>query len=509
MIPKTQNLKRLASDCARRFAGMLLLVALCASSARAQATPTLSLDSSPALFGVLAAMNSCGYDEELALSNPLRAQIRAEVAQASKSGAAKESLNRMCRFYVDHMQADPTRQLAQYVSLALNLDDTFAPRGKEADLPPDAVYVLGIVPLLQSYYANAGLQKIWTAHRSAYDALVEQYHAPVSNLLLATDIYLKQPLSSYLGRGFTVYVEPLSAPGHVNARVYGDNYYLVVSPTPSGLKLDQIRHTYLHYILDPLIAKRAITLTRLRPLLQSVSDAPLADSYKQDIALLVTESMIRAVEARTLKAPEAARAEAMEKSMSEGFILTRYFYEQLAAFEKTPTGFRDVYGDWLRELDIRKEMKQASQIRFASSATQEVVRPARELTLVDLAEKQLANGNPELAQKLARQALDENQGDAGRATFALARASTMQGDMKGAQLYFERTLTKSSDPKITAWSHIYLGRIADMQEDRESALKHYQAALAADDKSLDTKAAAERGIQRPYEPPQHEAKDPK
>ena len=81
--------------------------------------------------------------------------------------------------------------------------------------------------------------------------------------------------------------------------------------------------------------------------------------------------------------------------------------------------------------------------------------------------------------------------------------------MKGAQLYFERTLTRSTDPKITAWSHIYLGRIADLKEDRDSALKHYQAALAADDKSPETKAAAERGLRQPYEPPQHDDKDPK
>lgn len=498
-----------ALDSARRFAGMFLLIALSTGTVLAQQTPTLSLDISRPLFAVLAGMNACGYDEDLASSNPLRSQLRADIARSAKTAEAKESLNRMCRFYVDHMQADPTRQLAQYVSLALNLDDTFTPRGKEADLPPDAIYVLGFVPLVQSFYANAELQKLFVARRAAYDTLIEQYQGPVSNVLLATDLYLKLPLSSYLGRGFTVYVEPLSAPGHVNARVYGENYSMVISPTPTGLKLEQIRHTYLHYILDPLIAKRAISLARLRPLLQTISDAPLADSYKQDIGLLVTESMIRAIEARTLKAPEAARAAAMDKSMSEGFILTRYFYDDLVAFEKTPTGFRDVYADWLRELDVKKEMKLGAQVRFASSASQEVVRPERELTLVDLAEKQLGNGNPELAQKLAQQALDENKGDAGHATFVLARAFTAQGDMKGAQLYFERTLTKSNDPKITAWSHIYLGRIADLQEERETALKHYQAALAADDKSPEMRAAAERGLRQPYEPPQHEDKDSK
>ena len=48
-------------------------------------------------------------------------------------------------------------QLAQYVSLALNLGDppNFPPKYQEADLPPDASYVLGFVPLLKRYAAAA------------------------------------------------------------------------------------------------------------------------------------------------------------------------------------------------------------------------------------------------------------------------------------------------------------------------------------------------------------------
>jgi len=37
------------------------------------------------------------------------------------------------------------------------------------------------------------------------------------------------------------------------------------------VRLDQIRHTYLHYILDAKALSRATTLERLSPLLDSVS----------------------------------------------------------------------------------------------------------------------------------------------------------------------------------------------------------------------------------------------
>ena len=62
-------------------------------------------------------------------------------------------------------------------------------------------------------------------------------------------------------------------------------------------------------------------------------------------------------------------------------------------------------------------------------------------------------------------------------------------------------LQVAQEPKVIAWSHIYLGRIFDLEENREAALDHYRAALNAGNALPEAKAAAEHGIQRPYEPP--------
>jgi hypothetical protein len=56
------------------------------------------------------------------------------------------------------------------------------------------------------------------------------------------------------------------------------------------------------------------------------------------------------------------------------------------------------------------------------------------------------------------------------------------------------------DPRVLAWSHIYLGRIFDIQQNREAAVAEYQAALAAGDVQPDTKVAAQRGLETPYQP---------
>jgi tetratricopeptide (TPR) repeat protein len=72
--------------------------------------------------------------------------------------------------------------------------------------------------------------------------------------------------------------------------------------------------------------------------------------------------------------------------------------------------------------------------------------------------------------------------------------------MQEAIANFQKTLQLGKDPRMLAWSHIYLARIFDIEEDREAALKHYNAALNVGDSAADTKAAAERGLARPYEP---------
>ena len=113
------------------------------------------------------------------------------------------------------------------------------------------------------------------------------------------------PVSGYQGRSFTVYLEPMAAPGQVNSRNYlQDFYYLVISPAGNNIHMEAVRHTYLHFVLDPLIAKRATALDRLRPILISLQKAPMSEEYKEDAGLLVMECLIRAIEARTPSDPK-------------------------------------------------------------------------------------------------------------------------------------------------------------------------------------------------------------
>src|SRR5207253_9556323 len=106
-----------------------------------------------------------------------------------------------------------------------------------------------------------------------------------------------------------------------------------------------------------------------------------------------------------------------------GYILTRYFYDALAKFEKGPTGFRDAYGDMLNAIDVRGESKRAGNIEFAGQASPEVLYIPRHGPdqLLLTAEKRLSAHDPASAQKLAQEALDEQREDPGRALFIMAQ----------------------------------------------------------------------------------------
>lgn len=478
----------------------------------------ITLDSNETIFSVLTALNACGYDQDLNISDATRSTVRAEVQRVLQNSAEAEGARTaVCQFYQNHLSSkDTNRNLSQYISLALYMDGPphFVPRLREDELPPDAALITPFGALLEQFYAKAQLHAIWERHRNDYAAAIKRYHEPLAKMVFDTEIYLKRPSSEYLGRTFTIYLDFMGSPNETDARNYGTAYYVVIFPAPyaasdaaeAALKMDQIRHTFLHYELDPLAEKHFAAVKRLDPLLQSVQRAPIEQAFKTDISLLVTECLVRAIEIRTSgnkQTAEAFRAQAVDDAVKQGYILTRYFYNAVVAFEKDPMGIRGAYGGMLENVDLKKEERAASEVQFANSASPELVRLSRpeERRMLVTAEKRLAAGDPKGAQELAQMALDKKIGDQGRALFILAEVAVANKNRDGAQDNFQKAISATSDPMVLGWSHVYLGRILDMKEERDAAVEQYQAALTAGGRLPEIKAAAERGLAQAYEPP--------
>ncbi len=503
------------------------------------AGPTVSLQTSEAMFDIAAALNACGYDDGLNESDPVRQTVREEVNEATQAAeAARDDRDKLCLYIDQHRLDDPAQNLAQYVSLAMYLTPPpqLTPSVDEEDLPPDANGVLLILPLVRKFAQDVDLHVLWLENRAAYDAIVEKLHGPLSQMIVSTDYYLKMPASVSPGRRFLVVIEPMLSPEETNARVYGANYVVVTSPKNGQIAMRLVRHVYLHYEIEPLLYSRQNDMIRMEPILKTVDYAPLSFNFKNDIAPLVVESMIRAIEARLMdtgvqivKVPAGlprsqaepyevernesiekdaeVREEAVEHSMQQGFVITQYFYNQLLGFEKTAQSLSEAIGPMVYGMDVNAVIHTARQITFDQQWDGEMLgqqpeRPQQPQGL-DLAELKLMKGDVAGASAMAERAIQEHTGYPGRAEFILARADLMNNQVDQAVAAFQKTLAESKDQRLIAWSHIYLGRIYDVEDERPQALTEYKAALDARDGQPDTLAAAQSGLKKPFAlPPQ-------
>ncbi|MGA9584078.1 MAG: hypothetical protein WBQ95_02060 [Terracidiphilus sp.] len=502
------------------------------------AGPTISLVSLEPVFLMAAALNACGYDEGLEESAPVRKRVRDEINDAlGKSEDARAKRDKMCLYIAQHRLTGSERDISQYISLALYLSPPPALETtvELTEMPPDSTQVVEIVPLLRDFVQAVDLHGIWLAAHHTYDEETDRLHDPLSKMIVSTNLYLKMPATTYEGRRFVVVIEPLLSPKLVNARVYGTDYVIVVSPVNGTIPMNDVRHTYLHYIIEPLLYSRSNAIDRMQPILKEVKDAPLEFRYRSDTVALVVECLIKAIEARTMdtgipeyKIPagversdlpryeherqltlqkmEAVRVVAVHHDMAQGFVLTQYFFDQLIQFEKDPASLRDTIGEMVYGMDIEQQLHRARQTEFDKQADGDVLQRSkpRVLTGLDLAEAKLAQGDVATASALAHKALADQSdtldsaAQEARANFVLARVAIMTGHPDVAIDDFQKTIATSKDPRLLAWSHIYLGRMLDLDCKRDQALTEYQAALAARDGQQDTRLAAERGVKTAY-----------
>jgi tetratricopeptide (TPR) repeat protein len=178
-------------------------------------------------------------------------------------------------------------------------------------------------------------------------------------------------------------------------------------------------------------------------------------------------------------------------------------------FEKDPASLKDTIGEMVYSMDVDQQVHRARNLDFDKEGDGDVLSRStpRKLTGLDLAEARLAAGDVAKASALARQALDtqsdsSNSMDAvavhARAQFILARVAILTGHPHQAIEGFQRTLAASKDPRLLAWSHIYLGRMLDLDCKRDEALTEYKEALQTRDGQLDTRLSAERGVKKAY-----------
>ncbi len=470
--------------------------------ARSQSAGNVLLESNEQLFYVLAAVNAAGYDAGMGASGAgdTRQMVR-EYLQAQNAPVLAE----LKKFYSDHrVKDDPSRDLGQYISLALLVGPApnFLLTVPQGELPPDARDVVGFLPLLRTYYAQAKMLFLWSRIQKQYDAAVARYTEEVRHSFAVTEAYLRFPAGDYLGRTYAIYIDLMGAPQQVQARIYGLNYYLVVTPS-QDLKLDEIRHQYMHFLLDPLAAKYAGEIDQKSPLLSLARQAPtLGLDFKSDFGLLVTECLIRALELRMDKLPAAEAQKKLDEMTSQGLILIHYFYESFLAFEHLPTSLTAYYKPMILAIDTHAEERRLFNVQFAKRPPAPVTKAApaqtEEQRLLDQGDNQFFQGKYLEAKTAYRAVLENDNPQSERAIYGMAVVYANMRKPDLAEEYFEKALATAHDLRIVTWSHIYLGRLDDMNGKRDAALAQYHAALVTAAAYPMALRAAQSGMETPF-----------
>jgi tetratricopeptide (TPR) repeat protein len=487
---------------------LLALTVLLSSVALAQQPPQEGqLDGSQTLFTVLAAINAAGYDANLDsnANSPVRKQVRDALAAKHL-----ESVEALKKFFDDHRKEDPDAELSQYVSFALSLQGPpdFQFWMPSQEVPPDVRKLDGLNELIANFYQEAGINDLWKRSRPALDHVIAEYHGGVTQALLEANAYLRNPTSGLRGSRFQVYVDLLGAPNQIQTRSYKSNYYVVVTPSPEP-QVDQIRHAYLHYLLDPLSLRYFEQWGRDKALADFAQAAPALDeAYKNDFMLLATECVIKSVESRLARG--AKKQELVNQALSQGFVLTPALADGLAVYEKQPESLRNYFPDLLGLIDLEHEDRRLQKVDFAKEATVHKAKaaplpppPALSASAKNLAEAEdlYASRNLVGARAGYEKVLEqpgENPVHA-RAYYGLARIAALDHDPELAEKLFQKTLEMSPDDETKSWAYLYLGRLSDAAGDREQAEKHYREALAVHGAPEQVKAAAEKGLGRPFQ----------
>jgi len=525
-----------------RFA-MLTLSMLAASVAIAQTAPpqnkkaeappqresrrAVAVETRQQLFATLCALDAAGFDSSVVATNQSAGRAQLRERMRALQGPAVEALR---KYYQEHALADPGVTFSRFVSFALAAGPPpkFTFEMRREDLPPDALALESFNEVLANFYRESQLDQLWQHYQPDYERGVEFYSAPLSEVAFTATSYLREILKSNSPRTFSLYVEPLAG-RKTNFRNYGDHYELVVGPIADP-PMDDIRHAFLHFLLDPMAIRYRTQAARAAPLLEYAAHAPLLPvEFHDDFSAFFDECLVRAVELRLRHLSPADLASAIDQAESSGYVMVRPIYAGLSGFEKSEPAMSYYLPDLIKGIDVAGESRRLRGVKFAEAAPAgqapgkhgAAVAAAPKVS-ADPVEQDLAEGQRQISARNGPAAaasfervLTAHPDDL-RATYGLAVAAALSGNPDRARELFSKVIAASKSPQVggsaqpdpanVSWSHIYLGRMYDVEGQRDLAVAEYQQALAVEGAPESARTAAQRGVETGYQTPSRQNK---
>jgi len=369
----------------RRASGFLLAFAvatLACTSARQRgggSPPTLEsalereieVREDATVFTLFALLNVAGYDEENreAGMHPVRVRVR-EALEKNLNPQLRKDLR---AFYAQHAQEADTWSYS-VVAMATSGPPSFTPTREWTDeLVQDARFgdLAPLHELLRRFYQSARVEELYAPVRPAYLAVIGDYRGAIHRETAAALAYSRTQLTELTASGEREH--PRVIPNLLDSYFRATSFVLenrFLSLEGPQEKVGYNPHEFLHAVTNPAVYGAA--LPAMDDLLREARAAlEEPESRYTSPAAFVDENLVRALSLR-YRVPEHPEKEpSLEKAMLEewrsGYVLERYFWEQLAVYERQDADLRSFCGPMLGRLDPAAELRRWREARSSTA----------------------------------------------------------------------------------------------------------------------------------------------
>jgi hypothetical protein len=374
---------------------------------------------------MMSALNIAGYDYESGNRqlSALRRQIREDLKDANP-----DLVQRLRAYFQKHRKGEnDVTAVAPYLSLALSMNEppAFTIDAPAERLPDEVRDIVDFAPLLEEFYRATGFSKLMPKYVTAYINGAQNYgqaaglalgetlsYLHTDPILVLPPLYTPRKSSGKSSkkddkkeekdkekdkdkkdadkgkdkkavqdaaldppnrvRQFVIIPDLLNATGAANLRVVRDTYFLLLGPTTEP-NVEAMRRAFLTFVLDPLTERQVKEVTAIRDplkkLMESRGDRLDKEYSKRSAYYLITDSLVRATDARMDATGRAARRKSAEDEAlydlslgyDHGAVLAYHFYDQMKAYESVGVNVRDYVAAMLENINFERESKRLDE----------------------------------------------------------------------------------------------------------------------------------------------------
>src|SRR5216117_387742 len=144
--------------------------------------------------------------------------------------------------------------------------------------PPSGRCKYASVRTIDSLRADAifAIARSYSEVRPEYERAMAKIASALRESIVRTDAYLHLPLGGFASRSMAIYLELAAPINTVNVRSNQDSYSVVMGDSAAP-RVDDIRHAYLHFQLDGVVATNLTKIQNNAQLLALVKKADGVD----------------------------------------------------------------------------------------------------------------------------------------------------------------------------------------------------------------------------------------